>query len=509
VDARETERFDNLRSAQVNRTLTAMESLASAELELEDRGWLAFSAEGQALITRTGLMRIIEVSRAAFLMNPLVKQAILLATRYVFGQGVSVKGRDARVNQVIQDFWSRNARVFTSHKRLAAADRTLSTDGNVFIVYATSKVFGKVTVRKIPIDQITEIITDPDDRDTPQFYRRSYLASVSMGRSVNTTPKEFLYPDLSYSPTVRLPSLGDVPIQWDTPVQHIRDGGLDSMLYGVPEPNAGLRWALSYTAHLDDWAAVVRSLRVFTWEAKTQAGASPTALKNRLQSSLTRGALRESNPAPAAGSMFASGEGLSLKPFQTAGANISPEDSKMVRHMVAANFGTSDPHISMDVQQGALATADNLNQPMALKYRERQELWKGELTIMHNYVLAQAAMAETGPLAGLGAEDPNGDTQTIVIAETVDTTVDVTFPPIVEHDLGDMVRAVISAITLDGKEINESIIDATLARKLILSVFSERGIRFDDDELNDTVTAVVMEATRRIIKTPPEAKSST
>lgn len=466
------------------------ESLAHAELELEDTEWIRLTGEGQHAFSRSGLLRIIELSRIMFLLNPLIKQAVNLQARYVFGQGVTVSAPDEDVDKVIQEFWDYNKRVFTGHVKLTGLERTLQITGNVFIVYFHHELTGSTKLRTVPIDQMVEIITDPEDRQTPWFYLRVWqVATLGEAGMKN---RKLLYPDIAYTPKDRVPALNGIEIRWDTPVHHVKVGGLEDQLFGMPETAAGIRWARLYTTQMQEWASVVSSLRIFAWQGKTKG--SPGTLANRMRSSLAGSGGQETNPPPARGGIFAATAGVDLTPIKTSGASISPEDSKMIRQLVGASFGVSDPHISMDVEQGALATADNLNQPMNLKYLEGQGVWREVFETMLAWVIAKSAMSKTSILKGKGKVEVFGDRQVITLSKDLDAKVDISFPPIIEKGLGELVDAIIAAVTLNGKQPIEGLFDVPTIQRLMLSALAERNIKVDEDAVQASVQATVDEA---------------
>ena len=91
-----------------------------------------------------------------------------------------------------------------------------------------------------------------------------------------------------------------------------------------------------------------------------------------------------------------------------------------------------------------------------------------------------------------------GDRQVVTMAKGLDTSVDVTFPPIVEKGLGELVKAIIAAVTLDGKQPIEGLFDIGTIQRLMLSALAERNIHIDEDDVQASVQAVADEAMRRI-----------
>jgi hypothetical protein len=117
------------------------------------------------------------------------------------------------------------------------------------------------------------------------------------------------YPDWRYRPAQRPATLGGVPIEWDTPVYHVKVGGLKGMRFGVPETYAALDWARAYKSFLEDWATITRALQPLRLEGD-DARRRPrvAAAKARLGTTLGNGA-RETNPPPVTGSTFIAAAG--------------------------------------------------------------------------------------------------------------------------------------------------------------------------------------------------------
>ena len=120
-------------------------------------------------MTREALVQAAQDGRALAVAHPLVRRGINLRTSYVHGQGgpqLSVESEDETVNEVVQEWWTsrENQNALTGPEARTRLERALSTDGNVFIASFTNPVDGRVTNRTIPFEQITRIITNPEDQ---------------------------------------------------------------------------------------------------------------------------------------------------------------------------------------------------------------------------------------------------------------------------------------------------------------------------------------------------------
>src|SRR5581483_4957085 len=292
------------------------------------------------------------------------------------------------------------------------------------------------------------------------------------------------YPDWRYRPAAARPTaIGGAPVEWDTPVYHVRVGGLSDMRFGVPETYAALDWARAYKAFLEDWATITRALSRFAWNLTTRGGAKGVAAaRARLGTTLAAGASAEqveTNPPPLTGSVFIGAEGTRLEPVRTSGATTSAEDGRRLLLMVAAATGLPESFFG-DVSVGALATARSLDRPTELKFRDRQTLWADVLNDLLQYAIDWAARAPAGPLpAAAGEADPGAlhvalgeDPDT---GEPIDRYVSIEFPPILEHDVEATIGAIVAAATLGGNA-PAGTIDPKLVSKLLLTALGQDDV---------------------------------
>ena len=152
------------------------ESLAELELAIDDEGWARLSLETEWEFSRDGLDRIVALSRLNAIKNPLIRRAVHVKANYVFGQGVEISARDDAVNDVVQAFLDdpgNQAELFSASSR-QSKDRALTTDGNVVFVLFPNELTGHLSVRSVPVEEIRDVIANPNDRKEPWFYLRRW-----------------------------------------------------------------------------------------------------------------------------------------------------------------------------------------------------------------------------------------------------------------------------------------------------------------------------------------------
>ena len=430
---------------------TLEESLAAAQLALEDRGWTAFTDATAGELTVDGRRRACQVARALAVTHPLIRRGLALRTAYVWGQGVQITGPTEEdgaqdVNAVVQAFLDDpgNRAAFTSGQAHEENERALGTDGNLFLALFTNPRTGRVQVRVIPADQVAEIITNPDDSDDPWFYRRTWTAKTvasvvdAAGAAATRTTTEqrtVFYPALGYRPRRRPRTIDEHPVQWDAPVRHVSVNRLNDWLFGVGDVYSAMSWARMYSDFLTDWARLMKALSKLAWQAQTPTKAGGAQVRERL----AVGALSGDAGGTAVGT-------VRMEAVSKSGATLDSESGKPLAAMVGAALDLpvtmllTDPGVT-----GARATAETLDKPMALAMGMRRGLWSDVERDVVGYVIDQAVKAPAGPLRGTVRVDPDSGREVIALAGDQDRTVDVAWPPLDEADPKVLVDAIVAA----------------------------------------------------------------
>lgn len=438
-------------------SLLYQERLAELELALEDQGWDLLGRGGDREFTRDAVRLIARMSRLHYLKNPLIRRAVDVQSFYVWGQGVEMKAGSEGVDEVVRRTFMdrRNRQTLFGHQARTLRESELQVEGNLFVAAFTDGLTGAVQMRCLPAAQIDDVVSDPDDQDDVWYYRRRW----SDGRGGTKT---VLYPALWHRPRPMPATVDGVPVRWDAPVLHVRVGGLLDMRFGVPEVYPALDWARAHKEYLEDWATLVRSLSRFAWQLTTKGRKAKDA-RVRLNSTLSTDG-QETNPPPNVGSAFVAGENVSLEAIPKTGAQTSARDNKELRLQVGAAVGLPDTILSGDPDQGNLATAKTLDRPTELKFVARQEMWRSIYEELSVYAVARAIMAPRNQLSGKVSFD---DVVEVELIGGDDPTVTVEFPPILERDAKELILALVSAATLDGKTPAGTIPLEALARKMM------------------------------------------
>lgn len=481
----EIQTLQEVSSARADQVDRLVERMAQLELALEDQEYHRLTWQATQEFSREGLREICELARVMWLKNPLIGRGVEVATNYVFGQGVNIHARSTPVNEVIQAFLQdpRNRAELTSQQAMTIKDQELQITANLFFVFFTQPVTGRTRVRTIPFDEIDEVITNPEDAKEPWFYRRtSTSAKVDLATGTPVIETVFAYyPDWRYRPKAKPKTIGGKPVRWDTPVYHVKVNCLSDMRFGVSEVYSAIDWARAYKEFLEDWATIVRAYSRFAWQLTVKGGRGGVqAAKTKMASTLGGASLSgaETNPPPVTGSMFIGQSETKLEPIRTAGATTSAEDGRRLLLMVAAAMGLPESFFG-DVSVGSLATAKSLDRPTELKFRSRQTLWAEIFSEILSYVIERSVRAPRGALQGTVRVDDDTVIVTLAVdpatGQPLDATVDVDFPPILDHDTAGRIQSIVSAATLDGKALAGTM-DLPTVTRLLLTALGEDDV---------------------------------
>ncbi len=476
---------DELRASTQNQTLLE-ETLAVLETQIYEQGWISiFGGEGKELSKRA-LNTLYDLGRVYWLKNPLIHRAVEVQALYVFAQGMTIKGDHPVVDEVIRQFMidRKNVAALTSHQAFMQNETDLRLSGNLFLAFFTNPDNGRVTVRSVPLYEIGDIITNPEDRMEPWFYRRDYMINQFDPMSGVTTPKvsTVYHPDWQYNPKdeARIETIGTAKVFWDVPIYHVKTNCLPDMKFGVSEVYSAIDWAQAYKKFLENWSKLVDAYARFAFSLTTKGGArAVSAAKAKIESvfakqdpNLEMSDSSTYTQRPVA-STFTASEGVKLDTIRTQGATTAADDARRLLLMVSSSSGIPEQILAGDPSTGNLATAKAMERPLELQFRNRQQLWRD---IWHNiltYVIDQSIRAENGSLKGEGETDElTGEVQYVLRMQDdkgtdIPRTVSVKFPPLLEHDVLQSIQAIVSGATLDGKPMAGTMDLQTVAQQVM------------------------------------------
>lgn len=481
--------------AEQETNLLLREGMADLVLALEDKGWTDIASSVQRDFSPEARKSLTSLCRTMAIANPLLKRGMQIRIGYIWGQGVQVRARAAGeeqaqdVNAVVQAFWDANTATLSGDEAHDLLERGAATEGNVYIACFTSPLSGDVRTRTALADEVIDIITNPEDRDEPWFYirevpqkvvERAYQPGQTRTRSQIA---RVAHPALGYRPQQRPKSIDGIPIRWDAPIKHVKVNPVAGWRFGIPDVYASLAWARAYKDFLVDWAQHMHSLALITWQAsggtksKAQKVAGEIARANGGNGTGV-GAIPPVGSGPAGQAAVGTSD-VKLEAVSKTGATVDANSGKPLAGMAAAGLGLpvtmllADPGVT-----GARAVAETLDLPTILEMGMRRLLWQAAFTDIIEYAIDQAAIAPRGALRGTMSRDEWGQLA-VTLAGDVEKTLDWDWPPLVDVDPVELVKAIVEAS------------DTTLGRAvplvLLRLLLNALGVK-DVDEVLDPLT---------------------
>lgn len=432
----------------------AVENLAQLELAREDIGYIKLGAFDGQEFSREFLRMIADDALTSYIKNPLNKHGVNVHGNYVFGQGLTIKGDSSEVDKLWQLFWNEpsNRTEFTTIRALFLKEVDLEIEGNLFLTLFTSKKTGAVRIRSIHSSEISDIITNPEDANEVWFYRRVWSPKKLNEHGAWAAVQEQVeyYPAWNYRPKTKPPTWFGKPVNWDAPIYHVKVGGTSHMRFGVTEIYSALDWSKAYKQMLENYATVRSNLARFAHQLNVKGGKEGVAAaKSKLNTTYgdTGG---ETNPSPVPGSTFLGAEGMAkLEVLRTSGAQSPPEEARGMAVMAGAGHGLPYSILTGDADKSNLATAQSLDRPTELEMNMRRMLWTDIFTDINSYLLYASVKAPSGVVKGKIVVDEWGNEQ-VTLNNKAEQGITVDWPPILEHDVSETVKAIVSAATLDG-----------------------------------------------------------
>lgn len=396
--------------------------------------WLEFS--------RWGIQQIILISRLYYIKNPIIRRLIDVSAVYVFARGYEVSSSDDGDNATLKDFFERNKKVL-GQSALVDLERRKFYDGNLFFALFPDSNTGKTSVRMIDATEMMDIITDPDDTDTPWYYRRVWVArtfDIESG-SVSTQGQQSYHPAMNFEPVQKPAMINSIPVMWDVPIYHRKCGGVAKWNFGCPMIFPAIDWAKAARRFLEACATVKQALATFAMTVTTKGGQQAIeGLKQQLSTTVgPSAAIWDTNPTPVNAATFVSGPGTELQFMNQSGKGGDPEEVRRFLLMCCMTVGVPETFLA-DVSTGNLATATTLDRPTELVFLEKQEFWRETLADICTFVLAVASKSPANLLTeakrAKNAKPPD---------------VMVTFPAIREGDQAVVINSIAAAMTLNNK----------------------------------------------------------
>jgi len=186
-------------------------------------------------------------------------------TDYSFGSGVTWNMKDEPAKKLLETFWKAPGnKPLLSAKGQRKSSNKLLIDGELFLAVFLGNQ-GQATIRRIDPLEITEFITDPDDKENVRYYKREWTDAQAKSHTD-------YYCSFANIKDVACQDSGGNSKQktTDALVYHlaINDLGQRGNSYLMPV----LEWIKLYRKFLASRVAIMLALARFAWKRKIKGG---------------------------------------------------------------------------------------------------------------------------------------------------------------------------------------------------------------------------------------------
>lgn len=331
-----------------------LESLNELAHQYRNTGWVPLDGldndSGMDLDNLKGLSEQLQDMTET---NPLLIRGAQLRYGYTFGRGLTwEKTRNAK--KVIEEPYN-YATLFTP-KAWEELNKARFATGNIFV--QRNKQTNELT--RIPIGQITGVITDPESAERIWAFQRTWTANGKehsrwiANRPYNGKAKSFKGPD------GKTATLDPRYVMY-----HDAFNKQVGWTWGVPDAMGALVWSIAYSEYLKNNAKLVRAYARYAFKVTSQ-----TAQGQNAAAAQVRG------PARVAGTAV-QGPGADLSPVPPTGSQVDFSKGTALASMVAASLGVSVIALLSDPSSaaGSYGSAQTLDAPTIRGMAAIQESW--------------------------------------------------------------------------------------------------------------------------------------
>lgn len=351
--------------------------------------------------------------------NPLAKQGMRLIVRFTLGKGVRWMTKNQAVGDALRDFWKDedNKLVLTSHQSMKDFVDEVATDGEKFMAcFEKVNAAPYIKFAEVPVEEIQQIIYDPDNRRVPIWYKRRYIEEVYDGKAeaykLSKKAKTLFYLDYRITDE-RLAEIGPKLIIPDAKQAKTPEGDLIKMRHsfvnplwgksgrrGISELYSSREWFRVFKEFMQDRAIINAAATSIAYKRKVKGGPASVAQLQGKLGGLSMGTENNdivgSLTKPVTGAIYDSNEASDIEWNKTdTGATNAKEDARMLLMVGGAGMGTNI-HYFGEGGDANLATAQAMELPMVKNYEDWQKWLESEFMEIFSYVL-RVAFGENTP----------------------------------------------------------------------------------------------------------------
>lgn len=347
-------------------------------------------------------LRAVNRSRYMYWYDVQIHHAVNVWTDWGMGQYVMISSEDKQADEVLQEFWTarRNSPII-SQTEIAEQSNNLQVDGEFFYIYYTSKQSGKTTIRRIPTEEITEIIFDDGDNCVPVYYVRT-ITNPNIQLQIGNK-SQIYYPDWQASARqldkVTIPPQairadevnGDELFGTAVVAQMVAINKAGPERRGWPNFMRAWAWSKAYWELLQDWATVAKQNAMFAREVTAKGSSRAVdSIISRFASNLSSTDYTDSNPPAIAGSTLVHNDAVTTKEVPlNRGAGDAQTTGYALAGQISAETGLPLHIMGLPGAMQNRATARETERPFLEQMERYQLFWSSVIRDMCEIVLRQ------------------------------------------------------------------------------------------------------------------------
>jgi len=326
-----------------------------------------------------------------------------------------IVGATDQGREILEAFWEDqdNKLAFTTHHTMQTMLDEMVTDGEKFYACFEGEAEPYVKVSEIPLEEIVQVIYDPNNKLRPVYYKRQYQEMEYDGQADQYRPKG--QPKSKYYLDYRITDemLADIKKNIKIPaakidktarIRHVMINELwtKSGKRGLSELYASREWFRVFREFMEGRASINSAAQAISYVRKIKGGPTSVAQFGGKFGGLTVGGDTGSDSGteirkltrPIPGAIYDSNQAVDLEWMKTdTGAANAKEDARMILMSAGAGVGTM-VHYFGEGGDANLATAQSMELPMVKSYEDWQQFIEDFYKDWFEYVLMVALKDE-------------------------------------------------------------------------------------------------------------------
>lgn len=354
------------------------ESLLKISDAFDNIGFAPLNIEETTALPLKTVKQMAKVSRSMAAMNPFVKRGVKARISYIWGKGVQFDKTDT-----IQGDIDKNKKKMFSSQAYEELEMAAATDGNVFRAIpldTEQNTEQEATTLRIPLDQIVDAVSNPEDFEEIWYYKRSFVVRKTDQNGVVTKKEQVkYYASIAYYQKLQrqgknLPKRWkDAGVDQNFVMQHITVNRQVGWRWGIPDVAAVVFWAAAYKEYLEDNAKLVKAYSRLAWQVKVPTQTAAQGAAAQVMTPPSRDPI--TGESRDVGGTAVTGMGTTISPTSVSSSQVDFSKGTPLASAIASGLEVSLIVITSDPGSGNRSTAETLDLPTLKAMESRQLLW--------------------------------------------------------------------------------------------------------------------------------------